>query len=495
MSRKPFAVAFVLSSLFAAFPQDIRITSGITDQQVLQRNAGQTADLHLTGTASGKKVNNRTVEARVVAPNGVTLSGFDWMPVSKVQKVKWAGTVKGLPTGGPYRLEVRLQDGSSVVSISNILVGDLWILAGQSNMEGLGDLIDVQQPSPLVHSFDLADRWLIAEEPLHTLVDAADPVHWPVNDQKFPERWTGERLERYIANRRKGAGLGLPFAVEMVKRTNVPIGLVPCAHGGTSMDQWDPALKDQGGESLYGSLLRRFQAVGGNVRGFLWYQGESDAKPASAAAFQQKFENFVKAVRADFSEPYMPLYYVQIGRHISSANALEWNLVQAAQIKAERDIQQSGMAPAVDLSLDDGIHVGTQDLKRLGQRLADLASHDLFPRLKNYGELKRGPRPAAAKFANGVVKVSFLEVNGRLQSEGRISGFSIHGSDGHAIPLIYKARVDPAEASTVLLYVQGRLPDKAVLWYGYGDDPYCNLRDAADMAVPVFGPLPIDENW
>lgn len=491
VSCKKLSLVFAFS-LCSAFPQEIRVTSGITDDQVLQRNATQTAEIHMTGAASGRKVNGRAVEARVLSADGVPLSGFDWTSIAKVQKLKWAGDLRGLPTGGPYRLELRLQESDSVTTVSRILVGDLWVLAGQSNMEGHGDLVDVQPPSPLIHSFDLADRWLTAEEPLHTLVNATDPVHWPLNAEKIPERWSGERLETYLKNRRKGAGLGLPFAVEMQKRTGVPVALIPCAHGGTSMDQWDPALRDQGGESLYGSMLRRFHAAGGSVRGVLWYQGESDANPRAAAAFQQKFENFVRAVRDDFKEPDMPFYYVQIGRHISGTNIAEWNAVQYAQLIAEREIPHSGMVPSVDLSLDDGIHVGTQDLKRIAERLANLVCRDLFPRLQNYGELKSGPRPVGAKLSDGVLKVSFSGVNMQLLSDGRISGFSIHGADGRPVPAIYKARIDPAEASTVLLYVQGALPENATLWYGYGKDPYCNVHDAEDMPVPAFGPLRID---
>jgi sialate O-acetylesterase len=129
-------------------------------------------------------------------------------------------------------------------------------------------------------------------------------------------------------------------------------------------------------------------------------------------------------------------------------------------------------------------------LKRLAVRLAELACHDLFPRIKNYGELKRGPRPLAATYQDGVVRVTFSGVNGRLQAEGRMAGFSIHdstsGVSGPELPMIYRSRVDPAEASTVLLYVQGKLPQNAILWYGFGKDPYCNVRDAADLAVPVF---------
>ena len=484
MLTKPLVLAGVCFA--AALAQDIRITSGPVDNQVFQRNADQTADLRFTGTAANKKANNKEVEARLIAADGATVPGFDWTSLGKIQKLRWAGDLKRVPAGGPYRLEVRLQNSDAVVSISNVLVGDLWVLAGQSNMEGHGDLIDVQPPSPQVHSFDMADRWLIAEEPLHTLVNAVDAVHWPLNAKREPERLTGQDLEQYIISRKKGAGPGLPFAVEMTQRTGIPIGLIPCAHTGTSMDQWSPDLKDREGDSLYGSMYRRVQAAGGQVKGVLWFQGESDANPRSAPPFLAKFEAFVKAVRADFKAPDLPFYYVQIGRHIDKSNIAEWNKIQLAQLAAERDIPHAAMVAAVDLQMDDQIHLGTEDLKRLAHRLANVAGHDLFPRVKNYGELKRGPRPVGASYQNGVVKVSFSGVNGRLQSDGRIAGFSVHDAGGAETPMIYKSRVDPAEASTVLLYVQGKLPQDAMLWYGFGKDPYCNLHDADDMAVPVF---------
>lgn len=485
MRTKPLVFA-VGCCAAAALAQDIRITSGPLDNQVIQRNGDQTADIKLAGTASAKKANGKEIEARLVATDSSTVPGFDWTALGKIQKLKWSGELMHVPTGGPYRLEARVQGAESSVSIANILVGDLWVLAGQSNMEGHGDLIEVQPSSPLVHSFDMADRWGVAEEPLHTLVNAADAVHWPLNAQNQPERLTGERLETYVVNRRKGAGLGLPFAVEMVKRTGVPVGLIPCAHTGTTMEQWNPALKDREGESLYGSMYRRVQAVGGQVKGVLWYQGESDANATAAPLFLAKFEALVKAMRADFNQPDLPFYYVQIGRHIDKTNFAEWNKVQLAQLRAETEIPHVCMVAAVDLQLDDGIHVGTQDLKQLASRLAELACHDIFPRIKNYGELKRGPRPVAAVYQDGVVKVTFSGVNGRLQSEGRMAGFTIHETSGGEIPMIYRSRVDPAEASTVLLYVQGKLPQNATLWYGFGKDPYCNVRDADDLAVPVF---------
>ena len=478
-------IAFVALTA-TAFAQDIKIISGPVDNQVLQRNADQTADIQFSGTAVGKKANGKDIEARITGPDTNALPGLDWAPIGKIQKLKWGGELKRVPVGGPYRLEVRMQGSETVASVANLLVGDLWVLAGQSNMEGHGDLIDVQPPSPLVHSFDMTDHWVIAEEPLHTVVNAVDPVHWPVNDQKEPERLTGERLDAYIASRKKGAGLGLPFAEEMLARTGIPVGLIPCAHGGTSMDQWSPSLKEQGGESLYGSMYRRVQAVGGRIRGVLWYQGESDGTAKAAPIFLDKFEGFVKAVRTDLNQAELPFYYVQIGRHIDKNNWTSWNAVQVAQLRAESEIPHAGMVASVDLQLDDGIHISTPDLKRLAMRVADRVCHDLFPRMKDYGELKSGPRPVAAIFENGIVKVTFSGVNGHLQSDGPISGFSIHDAKGEWQPMIYKSRVDPAEASSVLLYVQGRMPENATLWYGYGKTPYCNVRDARDLAVPVF---------
>ncbi len=474
----------------AAFGQEIRISEGPKDEQVLQRSLTGFADVSLKGTVSGKKTNGKMIDARLLGSGGV-ISNFDWIPVGQVQKLAWTAEIKGLPTGGPYRIELRMRGGSSVAAVDNVLVGDLWILAGQSNMEGLGALIDVEQPDPLVHSFDMADRWQVAEEPLHTLVSATDRVHWRRNAQGEYERITGEWLQKYVQERKKGAGLGLPFAVTMFKRTGIPVGLIPCAHGGTSMEQWSPALKDREGDSLYGSMYRRVLAAGGKVKGILWYQGESDASPKAAVQFKDLFVNLVKAVRRDLGQRDLPFYYVQIGRHVSDLNIPEWNLIQEAQRAAESEIPHSGMVASVDLSLEDGIHVNTPDLKRLGRRLADRVSHDLFPRVNSYGELKPGPRPDSAIYEGGVLKVKFTDVNQRLLSEGRISGFTIHNGDGPPLPLIYKASVDPAEASTVLLFLTGKLPEHASLRYGFGKDPYCNVRDAADLAVPAFGPMPI----
>jgi sialate O-acetylesterase len=82
-------------------------------------------------------------------------------------------------------------------------------------------------------------------------------------------------------------------------------------------------------------------------------------------------------------------------------------------------------------------------------------------------------------------------VNGRLRAAGKVAGFSIHNSAGGLLPLVYAVDIDPRDGAAVLIRLTGKLPAGAVLRYGYGTDPYCNLTDDADMAAPAFGPMAI----
>lgn len=484
--------AWVLTLLsFSLFSQDLKINLGPAAGSVVQRDSEGRADLKIAGTAPRTSA-NKFVEARVVNDKGEPLTGLDWKALERVKNNAWSGTLKGVPQGGPYGIEVRVAGSTALDSVKDFFVGDLWLLAGQSNMEGVGDLIDLEQPDPRIRSFDQTDKWVLATEPLHSIPNAIDRVHWRKDKDGNPKRFEGQELETYISNRKKGAGLGLPFAKLMLQRTGVPIGLIPCAHGGTSMDQWSPALKDKQGDSLYGATYRRFLATGARIRGVLWYQGEAEANPKVIAAFPDKFEKLIAAFRQDFLQPDLPFYYVQIGRHVAYVNQAEWNMVQEAQRKLESRIPKVGMVPAVDLSLDDAIHISTQDHKRLAARLANLITHDMHPELEKFRPYKRGPRPVNAKLEGNVVRILFAEVNGKLVTVGRLGGFSIHAPDGTQLPAVFRAQIDPRDGNSVVLSINGKLPDGATVHYAAGRDPYANLNDELDMGAPAFGPIAIE---
>ncbi len=461
----------------------MQIEHGAVDYQVFQRDEREQAGVAVSGRCHTDTAD--AVEAQIVKPDG---SVQDWTEAGKAEGGQWQASLH-LQTGGAYTLRFRLRrQPEEIVEVKEVLVGDLWVLAGQSNMEGVGDLVDVETPHPLVHSYTMAESWEMAQEPLHWLCCSIDSVHNP--NGVIPG---DEQHAEWHRTRNKGAGLGLTFAKAMVEATSVPVGLIPCAHGGTSLSQWSPDLAHLGGGSLYGSMLRRVNAVGGKVKGLLWYQGESDANPNDAPLFAERFTHLVQSVRTDFGDPNLPFYTVQIGRFVVAMpeeGELAWNQVQDMQRRLAEQIPNTAVVASVDLELDDLIHVGTQGLKRLGKRLANIALRELFGR----SDIQKGPRPAGAFVDNPEgtrIRVRFMEVNGRLTAAGRISGFSIRSAQHHPYRIIYKMEVDKASPTDILLHLTETCPQNATLWYGFGIDPYCNVVDEADMAVPVFGPIAI----
>ena len=336
--------------------QDIKIKSPVASQ-VFQRNVNGRAVIPLALDESAKDAT--LVDGAVVAENQD--------PTTNKQLADrvtfFEGKLVGVPVGGPYRVRLAIKKNNQQVmkEVGPVFVGDLWVLAGQSNMEGMGDLVDVTPPHPMVMNLGMNGKWTRAEEPLHWLVDSPDPVHSGNPSDR------AARSAQQHRTRAKGAGLGLPFAVALVEQTRVPIGLVACAHGGTSMEQWNPAKKNEGGNSLYGSMLRQVQLAGGKVKGVLWYQGESDASGDASKIYHRVFADFIASVRADLNQPDLPFYYVQIGRFIKDADPKGWNAVQEVQRRLPERVTNTAVVSVIDLELDDSIHVGTHGLKRAGR--------------------------------------------------------------------------------------------------------------------------------
>ena len=308
-----------------------------------------------------------------------------------------------------------------------------------------------------------------------------DSAHWP-----GPRQPSDEEVTLYHRDRPTGVGPGLAFAREILRHTAIPIGLIPCAVGGTSMDQWSPARVKLGSKSLYGAMLRRFRAVGARVKGVLWYQGESDASPGLPDTYATKFSHFVRALRRDFDQGDLPVLCVQIGRFfMPQATHLDWNAVQETQRKCCEKIRGTELVPAVDLPMDDAIHVSSAGQKRLGERLAVVA----LRRIYGWTNLQVGPRLESVEpKSDGTIRVRYREVNSRLLPAGEISGFSVRDAEGMDLGLAYRAQVDPNALDTVVLRLNGPLPAGAFLWYGFGPAPFCNLTDELDMGAPVFGP-------
>ncbi|MBL9216267.1 MAG: sialate O-acetylesterase [Opitutaceae bacterium] len=478
----------MIATLGSAAGGALEITEGVAAHQVLQRDAAGFARPRVGGTAADAAAGDIYVTVGQAGRPAPALAG---VRVGTAAGGRWTAELPPLPTGGPYRLDFQLRDAAGRVqaeaAVDDILVGDLWLLIGQSNMQGQGRLADVEPPDPAVRLFDQADTWSVAAEPLHRPHAARDEVY---------RKKTSEDTRA----RRKGAGLGLPFAKEIHRHTGVPIGLVACALGGTAIAEWDPALAPLGGQSLYGATLRRVRAAGGRLKGALWYQGEADARnPEAVPLYFDRLRDLIAALRRDTGQPDLPFHLVQLCRMLDwiyfgaggkappATLAQQWLDFREVQRQVAAQTPHTSLVATLDLDLVDSIHLDTPSLQRLGRRLAKQALR------ADYGldRWQSGPRDPVVRgdFPAGRIYVRFAGVNGRLHAAGRVAGFELRRPDGSQVDALFRADVDPAQPDQVVIQVDSALPADARLVYGWGTNPYANLVDDADLAVPAFGPL------
>ena len=376
---------------------------------------------------------------------------------------------------------------------------DCWVLAGQSNMEGVGQESESLPPDERVWVFSSAGNWEIAQDPIHKLWESFTPVHLDLSRGGTPaEQWPGDEkvLEDWKTNRAgSAAGLGVAFGQALVEGTGRPVGLIPAAHGGTSLEQWDPAKKSEGGHSLYGAMLERIAQAGGKVRGILWYQGCSDANEEWAPSYLERMIAWVAAARADTGIADLPVLVVQIGNLVQPENeqtwtsAKWWDVVREALRKLPEVVPQTTVTSAVDLGLTDCIHIHTPGLHRLGRRLARQALA-----VTRAVDLPLGPRverlERAGNWPNGLplVRVVCSGVTGGWWPASHISGFEVRTPEHEPHPSvqIITADRDPDDATAIRLLLSAELDDSVRIGYGLGLNPFCNAVDDADMPLPAF---------
>jgi carbohydrate esterase-like sialic acid-specific acetylesterase len=320
--------------------------------------------------------------------------------------------------------------------------------------------------------------------------DSPDPAHAPI-------RWSPRVLSRLHRMRDKGVGPGISFGAEMVRRSGgIPQGLICCAHGGTTMKQWDPQLSSLGGTSLYGSLLRVCRATGQPIAGVLWYQGESDANCEDALQYTHRMEALIQALRKDLKQPRLCFLLAQLGRECNGLEPVEpWNSIQIQQMELARRIANTACVATIDLPLADAIHLSSEGQFRLGRRYAAAADRLVYKNRKELPppELERVRRLRhLEKYSKGILAldVEFKNVVGKLHTDGMAGGFALMNRAGQIFDRFYRAEV---RGHTVRLEATDILQEHEEfrLVYGYGRRPFCSLADERDMAVGAFGPARI----
>lgn len=226
---------------------------------------------------------------------------------------------------------VFLSTVSSVCAASAPKDMKLFLLIGQSNMAGRGKVEaqdTVENPQIFMLTKDI--QWVPAKDPLHFDKPAA------------------------------GVGIGSEFAREVLKADpKANIGLIPCAVGGTTLDQW------KAGGVLYKTAVARAQEAmkQGALAGILWHQGESDSTPNLAATYAKRLEKMISELRKDLKADKVPVVLGEISQGFKNNDTVNAQLATAA-----KKIPLCGLATAEELG--QVLHFNSASYRKFGARYA-----------------------------------------------------------------------------------------------------------------------------
>ena len=217
----------------------------------------------------------------------------------------------------------------------------LFLLIGQSNMAGRGKVTPAdEQTNPRIFMLDKACAW----------VPAKDPVHF---------------------DKPKVAGVGLcsEFARRVAaKDSAAKVGLVPCAFGGTSLDQWKP------GSALYTNAVARMRVAlkSGQLKAILWHQGEGDSAASKVATYPERFAKMIGQLRQDLGAPDVPVLVGELGASYNASYA-PFNAMLPQVTNA---VPRSALVSSAGLgSNPDKVHFSADALRDFGKRYFEANEH------------------------------------------------------------------------------------------------------------------------
>ena len=220
---------------------------------------------------------------------------------------------------------------------------DLYLLIGQSNMAGRGEItVEYKdEGSDNVLMLTKENNWVLAKHPLH--FDKPSVV---------------------------GVGPGLSFGIEMAKKSKGHnIGLIPCAVGGSSIDVWKPGAFDKSTSTYpYDDAMKRLEIAmqSGTIKGVIWLQGESDSDSARAKNYLPKLEELIERIRIKTNSPKLPFVAGELGRYKQQYD----NINKVLHVLPEK-VAHTAVASSKGLKdKGDKTHFDSRSAEKMGKRFA-----------------------------------------------------------------------------------------------------------------------------
>lgn len=356
-----------------------------------------------------------------------------------------------IPAGGLYRIETSLETKSTVPELTwlyrgdcvlHLGVGDLFIIAGQSNSSGYSRDYAFDPPDLLVHLFRNRSCWDLACHPMNESTDAGS---LPNEEMGIP-----------------GVSPYLSFGKNFQKFSGHPVGFIQTSLGGSPLSRWMPTSGD-----LYQNLIEKLHLTKGKYAGILWYQGCSDTDPENAPAYLERFRTFVEAVRKELGYK-IPFFTFQLNRQIGGIHDECWGQIREAQRKAARELSAVYILPTITCSLSDGIHNSAHSNVMLGERMAKLCAHVLL----GTSEFSAPELLSIKKESTTSLRLVFSHMSLGFvlySGSGEDSGFFLEDENG-SVP-ITELRSSRQDKNTLLLILQRPVGKGAKLSFCWEANP------------------------
>jgi sialate O-acetylesterase len=394
---------------------------------------------------------------------------------------KWSVSLPGMEASGPLQMSVA---GTTTQEFSDVLIGEVWLCSGQSNMEWPVRAAADAQGEISAGNHPQIRHIKLQHVPAKTPQEEVPSDGWKV--------CTPETVGDFTA-------VGYFFGRKLHTELDVPIGLIGSNWGGTRIEPWTPpvgfqetpalaeitekladfpVVNDDGNVNhqtplaLYNGMIHPLVPYG--IRGALWYQGESNN--GEGMLYHEKMKALISGWRAVWDRPELPFYFVQLAPFRYGGDPLKLPGIWEAQA-ATLQIPHTGMAVTTDISNLTDIHPANK--QDVGERLARWAL------AQDYGRedvVVSGPLYEAMQVEGDALRLSFRHASGGLaiRGEGPLTWFEIAGADGNYVEA--SATID---GETVVVRGAG-ISEPVAARFGWHQEAEPNLVNSAGLPASPF---------
>lgn len=391
----------------------------------------------------------------------------------------WKVAIHTPEAGGPYA--ITFDDGGKL-TIANILIGEVWVCAGQSNMEiSMRGYVN----QPILHSNEVLMK--ANNSKLRLFHIERNVSNTPLADCE------GAWQVSSPAHAATFSAVGFQFAMKLQQLLGVPVGIIEAAWGGTPIEAWmtkssllpfpsvivpteENNIKPNSDTAtcLYNAMINPIAGYG--IKGFIWYQGENNRTHPSM--YKDLMAAMVKGWRQEWETDSLSFYYVQIAPYDYKGRLQDSvPLLREAQAEASKIIPHSGMVVSMDVGNKKTIH--PPDKTTIAKRLLYWALGDTYGW---EGIAYQSPAFQDMKVQQGAVTVSFFHATRGLTAfDQKIEGFELAGKD----QVFYPARAKIKGRGKVVLQ-SDKVPRPVAVRYLFKDWIEGNLYNTAGLPAGPF---------